>query len=294
MTWKRILAVVVVALSAGAGRADDIPFGADTLSQLVENAEIIIVAREARALPHDAALADDPDRVAMHAYTVRATEVIDGAVVTGSELRIGVVGASDPPRVDEIDGAILFLQLMSPAEVATSTMASGSPAYAVVSGEYGIVDGAVSGRKEAVRSYVEATRGRTLRSDEILQLARRHLTSADLFLQRSGIIDLHLANEEAGAVQVLGEALMSSRVADEMKTSVIAALEDADMPAATAHLRAFAENQAVQRGLRQAAIKAFRSLPGGDEQLRQWSTTADPLLAPAARSALQSMGGKQP
>jgi hypothetical protein len=287
--WKQLMWVIFLAPWSAATLAHDVPFGADALSQLVENADTIIVAKDARAVQTDRALSDDPDRVAMNVYFVGVAEVIAGSVGTGSELRIGVVEGFDPPRVDEIKNSILFLRQMSSEALAKTSMAAGSPAYTVVSGDYGIVGAGVPGRTEAVRSYVEARRGRTLGISETLSWAQRHLASPDPFLQRSAIVDLHLSNDDPAAVQQLGDALRSDLVQLEVKASAIAALEDASGPMAATHLRTIAENQAAQRRLREAAVKAFRSMPGGGDQLRQWSATADTILAPAASFTLRSI-----
>jgi hypothetical protein len=288
-TW--LLAAALLLCSAYAVPADDMPFGADALSQLVDEARVIVVAGKARALPTDKALARDPRRVAMHAFAVQVAEVLKGPADKGSELRVGIIEGSDTPRAKEIANAILFLQPLSAEALAKTNIIGKGPAYIVVSGDYGIVASDVPGRKEAVRSYVGAAGARKLATKEVLQWARRHLASPDPFLQRSAVVDLHFANRDPAAVKQLGEALLSDAVLPETKRSAIVALERASGPDAAAHLKAFAENQAMHKGLRAAAVKAFRSLPGGDDQLRQWSATTDSILAPAAQSILRGREG---
>jgi hypothetical protein len=287
-----LLAASALVWSAGPVLAHDAPFGADALSQLERDATVIVVTSNARALPVTKVTVDDHGDMTVHAFAVRASEVLKGAVDTGSELRVGMIEESDAPSAKELANAILFLQPMSAEALAKAKIVAKGPAYVAVNGHYGIVAADVPGRKDAVRAYVQAARAGKLTTEQVLQWTQKHLASRDPFLQRSAVVDLHFANREAAAVKQLAEALVSDVALPETKRSVIVALEHASGPEVATHLKAFAENPAMPKGLRTVAVKAFKTLPGGDDQLRKWGATKDGILAPAAQSALRGLEGQ--
>lgn len=289
----RFLLTAFAMMLAGAVAADDLPFGADALRHLTSRSEAVIRATEPRRLASETAATENPSRAKFSVYSVRVEEALKGDLATGNEIQVALPAGFDVQRPEQLANSLLFLRQLSVEDVQRSNIPPGQKVYLVVSGRYGAVNANVPNRKEAVRAYMETTRSETVRSERVLSWTEQHLKSEDPFLQRSAVIDLYYERGQPKAVEQLGDALRSETVLPAVKGTAIKALEETKNPAAAASLREVAENDKVQRALRQSAVKALGTLPGGEEQLRRWSAGGDQVLAPAAQGAIRSLQIRQ-
>ncbi len=178
---------------------------------------------------------------------------------------------------------------MSAETVKKTNLPEGPETFLAVSGRHGAVNAADPTRKEAVSAYIGATRAEAVPGERVLSWTERYINSKDPFIQRSAVIDLYFERKQPEAVRQLGNAVRSEAVLPGNKITAIEALETTKSPAAVAPLREIAEDQRVPAKVRQSAVKAFQSLPGGEEVLRNWSDGADRTLAPAAKSTMERL-----
>jgi hypothetical protein len=277
------------------GYADDLPFGADALRHLTNESKAVIRAADPRRLASDAARTDDPSLTPYATYSVRVAEVLKAEFPVKSDIRIALPEAFNVRSVNQLENAILFVRPFSEDDIKQSNIPPGGDVYLVVSGRYGAVDAAPANRKVAIQEYLESTRSpdavlsEAIRGERTLTWTERHLDSADTFLQRSAIIDLFYERSRPRALEQLGRAVRSESVLPNLKNTAIQALEASGAAAAAQPLREIAEDEKVQKRLRESAVKAFQSLPGGADQLRRWSEAGDDVLSPAARSTIRNL-----
>jgi hypothetical protein len=287
--YLRIASVGLALAASSYAAGDDLPFGAAALRHLTEESEAIVLATDPRRTAADVASANDPSRVSYAVFSVNIKEVLKGDIPVASKIRVAVLEGFNVIKVNQLENAILFLRQLSARDVQQSNIPPGSDVYLVISGRYGVVDAAPPNRREAVQDYIETTRVVIGRGERVLTWTERHFGSPDPFLQRSAIIDLYYERSRTGALEQLGNAVRSEAVLPSSKTTAIQALEASGSPEAARPLREIAEDEKVQKRLRETAVKAFQGVPGGDQQLRQWSVGGDQILAPAAQSAIRGL-----
>ena len=156
-----------------------------------------------------------------------------------------------------------------------------------MSGRQGVVDASVPNRVDAVDAYINVRRAEAVPGEKVLTWTEGNVDSPDPFLQRSAVVDLYFERQRPEAVPQLGRALRSDTVLPEVKRSAIDALEASKSPEAVRPLKEIAENKKVQPTIREEAVKAVEELPGGEQQLRQWSKSKDPIISPAASDVLK-------
>lgn len=292
----RLLAVAAAAFlfglhAASPAQADDVSFGADALRRLSEDSEAIVTANEPRRLETDPAKSgiDDPERSLYALYAVKVESVLKGALDAGQEIRVAFPESLNIRRIEDLSDSILFLRRFSQEDVKLTNLPDSGETFIAVSGRHGAVSGADPNRKVAVSEYIGAMRPEAASGERVLGWTERHINSKDPFIQRSAVIDLYFERKQPEAVRQLGNAVRSEAVLPGNKITAIEALETTKSPAAVAPLREIAEDQRVPAKVRQSAVKAFQSLPGGEEVLRNWRDGADRTLAPAAKSTIERL-----
>jgi hypothetical protein len=267
--------------------ADDIPFAADALRTLTIDAEAVIRATQPRRLASDST--DDPSRANYAVYSVKVDNVLKGDLSSGDEIRVALSEGFNVKRVSDLDNAILFLRRLSVESLTQSNIPSGSDVYIVISGRYGAVDARPDNRQEAVQDYIDSTRQEAVRGERVLSWTEKHIHSPDPFLQKSAMVDLYYERSNARALAQLGDVVRSPHASTDAKNFAIRSLQASGSASAVQPLREIAEDPTAQSTLRESAVKAFQTLPGGIEQLREWSNRGDRIVSPAAAAAIRNL-----
>ena len=288
-TITRVFVLLVSSMISWSSYANDIPFAADALRHLSQESQYIVKAGEPVRLSSEAVSLDDPTRVPYALYYVRVQEVLKGDMAVESKIRVALPESLNVRRVNELEDTILFVRQFSADDLEQTNIPVGDPAYFVVGGRYGVVDARPDNRIEAITEYIGSTRSEAVRGETVLTWTEKYLNSPDPFLQHSAVIDLFYERSRPRALEQLGAALRSNVVLPNVKQTAIQALGASGAAAAAQLLREIAEDEKVQRRLREAAVKAFQNVPGGSDQLLRWSEMGHTVLSPAAQSTIRAL-----
>lgn len=267
--------------------SDDLPFGADALRELTTQASAVVRASQPSRLAADSA--DDASRAKYALFSVTVAEVLKGDLAVGTSIRIAFPESLTIQNVNQLKDAILFVRPFREVDMAQTNIPQGGTAYLVISGRYGAVDSAPANRKEAIKQYLDSTSNDAIRSETVLSWTDQYIKDSDPFLQRSAVVDLYHERSQAKALEQLSNAVKSDAVLPASKAVAIDALKENSTDAAVQQLRGVAEDDKTQRALRERAIKAVGAMPGGRNQLQQWSTSPDQLLSGTASSAIRNL-----
>jgi hypothetical protein len=286
---RRLIAFVLAAFLIGLGVAtgDDLPFGGDTLGYLTAASEAVVRATSPRRLASDPVDPKDPSRARFVVYVVKVTEVLKGAPAAGRDLRVAIPQSFDVSRIDDLSDVILFLKKATDKDLRYTNIGSNQDVYFVISGRLGAVPASSADRKDAITSYLRLKPGDVVADGGLLSWTERYVGSTDSFLQRSAVIGLYSQRKRPEAIKQLGNVVNLDSVDPALKRIAIMALQSSNNVAAVSALKEVAENAKQNAEVRQDAVKAVNTLPGGSELVQSWSKTNDPVLGPAARIAIE-------
>jgi hypothetical protein len=263
--------------SAVAALSADVPFGADGLPYLARRASLVVEVAEARALEPTAAFV---------LFELKTRRVLQGTRDLAAPLVALAPRAPGVPEARTLTGSLVFLA--GPLDAAGAKQRGvppDRPVYEMVGGRTGVIAASDERAAAAAREYL-ALKEPTAR----LAWARKEATDPDPFVQRSALLEFAEPGRELAddaVVSVLLESLRSERVRADNKGVAVQLLEQSQSPRAAAALAELARSPSAPAGLRQEAVRALSTLPGGEEPLREFQAGKDPLLAPAARKALE-------
>jgi hypothetical protein len=269
--------------------SDDLPFGADALRQLSTQATAVVRSSQPSRQGSDSARADDPTRAKYAVFSVAVAEVLKGDLTVGASIRIAFPESLVIQDLDQLKDAILFLRPFTDVDTAQSNIPQNGTVYLVISGRYGAVDSAPPNRAEAIKQYLGSTSNDAIRSETVLSWTDRYIKDPDPFLQRSAVVELYHERGQARALDQLSTALKSDAVLPASKSIAIDALKENATAAAAQQLRDVAEDDKTHRTLRERAIKAVGAMPGGRNQLQQWSSSPDQVLSGTANSTIRNL-----
>ena len=259
--------------------AADIPFGADGLPYLARRSSLVVEVAEAEAGPTAG--------TAALLYRVKPRRVLRGTPAALASLLVLAPRVAEARAPKELVGGLLFLSgpLSDQDERQRGLARRDEPVYELVGGRSGAIPASDAGARATAREYV-ALQDPAAR----LTWAVERVTDPDPFVQRSALLELAEPGRGAADEAVVGrllESLRSDRVRSDNKGVAVQLLERTQSPRASAGLAELAKRPTTPPNLRREAVRALSSVPGGEVHLREFRDGTDPVLAPAARRALE-------
>jgi hypothetical protein len=272
------LAILLIAAVAGPARASEIAPGAGTLRTLTSEAQFIVKidSVSVEAAPEVADVKELPLTFTTYKATVR--KVVTGDFKPDETIRIAIANHLAIKTSDLLENALIFLTPATTDLFNVSNLPRGETVFVVVGGRLGVVANADDATLAAVQRYVTRLDGPA----DSVGWAARHLGSADPFLQRSAIMDLYLQHDRAGALALLSHAVQADTIHEENRGFAMEALEATGKSTAKTPLKAVAEDAGESTMLRERAVEALSTLPGGASQISEWRKSKDALLSEAA------------
>jgi hypothetical protein len=275
-----LTAVAVVAVVGGITlpmHADDVPYGADGLPYLTRRSTLVVEVEDARTL--------DPTRTFV-VYEVKARRALKGTVDAAASIVALSPRVAGVKEAKDLVGGLLFLDgpLDEAARKARGVDRKG-PVYDVVAGTKGAIPSSDKGALGTAREYLALKE-----PDARLTWAVERISNADPYVQRSALLELAEPTRKPAddtVVARLAESLRSENVRADNKGVMVQLLERTKSPRATAALADLAKTKTAPPVLRQEAVRALGSVPGGDTVLRELREGKDPMVAPAAQRALE-------
>jgi hypothetical protein len=259
--------------------AIDLPYGSDALPHLSADASLIVEAMDAV----DAEIQTEEAQ----SFRVRIRSVVRGDAPGDVVLVINPVSEE---RMDAsiFTSSVLFLAgPLDEMQRAEWRIAAFEPVFQLVAGEGGVVR-LTPARREAIEQYVAVPDEGA--SKHGFQWANEYLLHGDPFLQRSAIFQLDRHDDERRAIDSLGRAAKSPQVELENRALAVQVIASSGLPHAFELLKTIAERKDVRIAIRVSSVEAIEDLPGGAEQLRKWTKSADGMLKTAALRAIVSAG----
>ncbi|RWD29379.1 MAG: hypothetical protein EOS34_28045 [Mesorhizobium sp.] len=271
------ITISMIILGTGYSWPDDVPFGADSLAYLADEADLIVLATQARPAGFSGGDHTQPLYVT---YDVQIGETLRGSA-SGGQIRVAVPESLDFRSVADVESSILFLSALT-AEPSRADQSGTLVSHVLLGGHYGAVAVQDTERLKAIKEYLGDP-------SSAVNWARTHIVSADEFLQRSAVISLYNQNPSQAVVDALALAANSTQISVENTQIVVRALEASQLEAAVEPLRALASNPHQPEAVRRSAVEALVSVPGGLQELESMTDAEDLFLRELAQSVTANL-----